>query len=79
VRLGYLLAAAFLLNVPFGYWRTHTRKYSPAWFLSIHAPIPFVVALRLALGFNWAWVPLLLVASVAGQYLGGRLAPRPGD
>lgn len=38
----YLVAIAgtFLVNVPFGYWRAGVRKFSPAWFVAIHAAVP---------------------------------------
>ena len=73
-----LLAAAILLfafgsNVPLGYFRETTRKFSLAWFVLIHISIPFIIALRTMLGFNWHWIPLTLTAAVAGQMLGGRI------
>ena len=49
----YLIAlAVFLLNVPFGYIRAGQRKFSWKWILAIHAPVPGVVALRLASGLR---------------------------
>ncbi|HSQ09327.1 MAG TPA: hypothetical protein VLN25_01745, partial [Burkholderiaceae bacterium] len=32
------------------YWRAGLRKFSPAWFVAIHAPVPLVFGLRFALG-----------------------------
>jgi len=72
----WLVAAAILvLNLPFGYWRQGLRRLSPAWFVAIHAPIPFAVGLRLASGLGWrlAALPLFVLAYLGGQYLGGRL------
>ena len=79
--LAYTLAivATFVINVPFGYWRAGVRKFSPAWFVAVHAAVPFVVALRFALGlpFRWAVFPLFVVAYFSGQAAGARLrAPR---
>lgn len=72
-----ILVAAFtlLVNLPFGYWRAGTRKFSPAWFVAVHGPVPLVVAARLLLevGFRWVNLPLLVVAFFAGQFAGGRL------
>lgn len=72
-----ILAAAFtlLVNLPFGYWRAGTRKFSPAWFVAVHGPVPLVVAARLLLGvgFRWANIPVLVAAFFAGQLAGGRL------
>lgn len=68
----------FLLNLPFGVWRARTRKLSLAWFLSIHLPIPGVVALRFAfdLGFHWTSYAVLVPAFFLGQFLGSRLGRR---
>ncbi len=68
-----LTAFAFALNLPFGYLRGKTRKFSFLWFLYIHLPIPFVIVFRLIAGFSMKIVPIVLAASVAGQVLGARL------
>lgn len=70
-------AIVFALNVPFGYWRARTRKFSPAWFLAIHLPIPLIVLLRVysGLGFKLSTFPLMLAAYFIGQFLGARLRP----
>jgi len=61
--------SVFVLNLPFGVWRARTRKFSVAWFVSIHAPIPVVVAMRytLDLGLEWT-VPGFFL----GQFVGSR-------
>lgn len=76
-----LLAAGlivFALNLPFGYWRAGLRKFSPAWFVAIHAPVPLVIALRWLLGlpFEWSTLPLFVAAYFAGQWAGARLRNR---
>ena len=65
----------FLLNLPLGYWRANTKKFSREWFLSIHVPIPFVVAIRILSGLGWRLVtfPVLVGAFFAGQFLGGKI------
>ena len=74
--LAYALAivATFVVNVPFGYWRAGVRKFSPAWFVAVHAAVPLVVALRYALGlpFRWAVFPLFVAAYFGGQTIGAR-------
>ncbi len=43
-----LLAVAvvvFLINLPFGYWRSRVPTRSRQWFLAIHLPVPFVITL----------------------------------
>lgn len=72
----WLVAALILaVNLPFGFWRAGTRRFSPAWFLAVHAPVPIAVALRWASGsgFELSTLPLFVAAYFAGQLAGGRL------
>ncbi|MBS0393621.1 MAG: hypothetical protein JSR54_03300 [Proteobacteria bacterium] len=73
-----MTAIAFLVNLPFGWWRAGVRKFSPAWFVAVHAAVPLVIGARLALGlpFRWAFVPLFAAAYFGGQALGARLRAR---
>ncbi|MEJ2183279.1 MAG: hypothetical protein P8Y66_07130 [Nitrospirota bacterium] len=68
-----VFALSLLLNLPMGYLRKKTRKFSLAWFLCIHAPIPFIYAGRVLSGLDMIFIPLFVVAAVLGQVLGGRL------
>lgn len=72
--LAAVAAATMLVNLPFGYWREGTARFSLAWFLSVHAAVPVVVALRTWAGIavRPATLPVLLVAYFAGQLLGSR-------
>jgi len=65
----------FLLNIPFGYWRANVRKFSLQWFLSVHMPVPVVIAFRIFAGLGWQFItfPLLVGAFFTGQFTGGRL------
>lgn len=65
----------FLLNLPFGYWRASTKKYSRQWMLAIHLPAPLVIALRLWSGLGWKLMsfPVLVGAFFLGQFVGGRV------
>ena len=73
--LGLAAALVFFINIPFGYWRSHTRKFSTQWILAIHVPVPLVVVCRLLLGLGWHLVtfPVLVSAFFAGQLAGGKL------
>jgi len=73
--LALVAVAVFVLNVPFGYWRAGTRKFSWQWILAIHAPVPGVIALRLlsGLGFQLMSFPVLIAAFFLGQRCGGML------
>ena len=68
-----LTAVAFLLNLPLGYLRTKTRKFSFMWFFYIHIAIPFIFILRRLAGLGFKVIPIIVIAAVAGQLLGGRM------
>ena len=78
--VAYALAilATFVVNVPFGYWRAGVAKFSPAWFVAVHAAVPIVIGLRFVLGlpFRWAVFPLFVIAYFGGQTMGARLRQR---
>jgi hypothetical protein len=60
-------------NVPCGAVREHTQKFSPAWFLAVHATVPFFAFMRKGVGMpRWAII-LTLAAAVAGQAIGAKL------
>lgn len=64
---------AFVLNIPFGYFRSHSKKFSVNWWLCVHIPVPLVIIARLALEVDYRFMPLFVITSVAGQYLGGKM------
>ena len=74
-RIALVAVAILLVNVPFGYWRAGVRKFSPKWFVAVHAPVPIAIGLRLAtgLGFRWSLLPVFIAAYFGGQVLGARL------
>jgi hypothetical protein len=65
----------FLFNIPFGYWRSHTRKFSLQWLLAIHVPVPFIICVRLLLGLGWRPItfPVLIGAFFIGQFVGTKI------
>jgi hypothetical protein len=67
-------ALVALVNIPFGFWRAGVRKFSPAWFVAVHAPVPVAIGLRFAsgLGFQWSTLPLFVAAFFGGQWIGGK-------
>ncbi|HLC17658.1 MAG TPA: hypothetical protein VJM57_01405 [Thermodesulfobacteriota bacterium] len=71
--LTLITLVAFVLNLPFGYLRGGTKKFSFLWWLYIHLPIPFIIALRLFAGFGYEVVPIILAAAIVGQLLGSRI------
>jgi hypothetical protein len=75
VRLGIVAALTLAVNLPFGFWRAGVRKFSPAWFLAVHGPVPLIVLFRVAAGLGWrlSTFPVLVGAFFGGQLLGGRV------
>jgi len=78
LRLALVAFCVLALNVPFGFWRAGLRRFSAAWFVAVHAPVPLVVGLRLLAGLRWHPASLLVLgaAYLAGQFCGGRLRAR---
>lgn len=69
-----LMLVVFLLNLPFGYMRSKAAPFSIRWMLAIHLPVPFIILLRVYSGFSWRVIPLLVLADVAGQLVGGKIS-----
>ena len=73
ILFGGVALFAFMLNLPFGSLRSKVEKYSMKWFLYIHLPVPFVYVLRRAFSLRLSSIFFLIIASIAGQLLGGRI------
>ncbi len=75
MSLALLIAGIFVVNLPLGYWREGVRKFSPTWFLAVHAAVPVVIAMRMSLGIKWSFaiLPLMVAAYFGGQAAGARL------
>ena len=74
--LSALIAA--LVNLPFGYWRAGSRKFSVSWIIAIHLPVLLSIGLRFCLKvpFRLVTLPLFVAAFVGGPYLGARIYRR---
>ena len=70
----FISLAALTLNLPFGYLRYFTRRFSLMWFLCIHIPIIFIAVIRISTETPWAYAPFFLGIGIFGQFLGHRLA-----
>ncbi len=72
IKLTSIAILVFVLNIPFGYWRANVKRFSAQWFLAIHLPVPFIVALRLLSGIGFAWYTYLFLvgAFFLGQKFG---------
>ena len=62
---------ALIVNLPFGYLRSGTKKFSLKWFLYIHLPVPFIFILRNLFGLGYRVIPIVIAGAVIGQYAGG--------
>lgn len=76
LNLAGLLLFAILINLPLGFLREASPRYSLRWFVYIHLSIPFIILLRLREGFGWQIIPLTIACAVFGQLLGGRVRRR---
>ncbi len=68
-----LFNLAFILNLPSGFLRGRTKKFSPQWFLFIHLPIPFIAFARIFSHIDIKYIPLFVLSSILGQILGSKL------
>ena len=68
-----LFSLTFMLNLPFGFLRSKTRKFSLNWFLCIHLPIPIIFLSRLFSHLDFRYVPIFVAAALIGQIWGGKL------
>jgi hypothetical protein len=61
-----------ILNIPFGYWRANVKRFSLQWYLSIHIPVPIIIAFRIffEIGFTWYTYLFLVTTFFLGQRLG---------
>jgi hypothetical protein len=67
-----LSAFCFFVNLPLGFWRKRTRKFSAAWFIAVHAAVPLIIAVRLLSGVSNFFIPLFIALAVLGQLAGGK-------
>ncbi|KAL0403467.1 UNVERIFIED_CONTAM: hypothetical protein Sradi_1987500 [Sesamum radiatum] len=59
-------------NIPLGIWREHTEKFSPSWFVAVHAAVPFIGMLRKSVLMPKMAMALTIAASILGQVIGSR-------
>lgn len=67
--------ATLFINIPFGYWRESVQKFSVKWFIAVHAAVPIVIGMRLALGVEWQILTILFFVACyfLGQFVGARI------
>jgi len=77
-KLIIITILVFVLNIPFGYWRANVRRFSTQWFLAVHIPVPFIVALRILseIGFGWETYLFMVGGYFLGQQYGSMIKKR---
>ncbi len=75
MKLILIATSVYVLNIPFGYWRTNVKKFSLQWILAIHLPVPIIILLRIysELGFELYTYPIIVGAFFLGQFSGKKL------
>lgn len=74
--LSALILLSLCINLPLGYLRERSQRFSLGWLFYVHASIPAVMLMRIKSGFTWKVIPLTLAAVVVGQLLGGKFSSR---
>ncbi|GMH34238.1 hypothetical protein BSKO_02072 [Bryopsis sp. KO-2023] len=72
VKILAVMAVSSALNIPFGVLRAHCKKFSPEWFLVVHATIPFIAMFRKAVVLPQYALIFTVAAAVGGQMVGSR-------
>ncbi|HEO65044.1 MAG TPA: hypothetical protein ENI73_04140 [Spirochaetes bacterium] len=75
IKITILIATAFLVNIPLGYYRENYKRMSWQWLLVLHSSIPVIVLLRVGLDINLFFVYVILfsiTSAVLGQLIGAR-------
>ncbi|CAJ1930952.1 unnamed protein product [Sphenostylis stenocarpa] len=67
-----IAALGMAVNVPFGMWKEHTKKFSLSWFAAVHAAVPFITMLRKSVVMPKSAMALTIAASILGQVIGSR-------
>ena len=73
IKVVYLSILSFILNIPLGYLRAPLRKFSPLWFVYVHAAIPIIVAIRVLSHVSIKFAPIFIFFAILGQIVGSKL------
>jgi len=69
-------AICLLVNIPMGMMRERYPKFSWQWILWIHASIPLIIVLRIALHLPSIAIPINIASAVVGQLIGAAPAKK---
>mmetsp|Transcript_12643 Transcript_12643/g.46214 ORF Transcript_12643/g.46214 Transcript_12643/m.46214 type:complete len:368 (+) Transcript_12643:144-1247(+) len=71
-KLASVGAVSATANLPCGAVREHFEKFSPMWFVAVHASIPFVMLLRKAVVLPPYAISVTILSAIIGQIIGSR-------
>jgi hypothetical protein len=65
----------FVINIPFGYWRSNTKSRTIEWFATIHIPVLIIIIMRFMFSFDYSVISVLVnvFSFILGQSIGMRL------
>lgn len=63
---------SFLVNIPLGAWRVSVKKFSWQWFVAVHLCVPIIFVLRRSAGLSYQVIPILILFSLSGHFIGGK-------
>ena len=66
---------AFLINIPFGYWRANVTRFSFQFLLAIHVPVVLIILFRIFSGSGFEVMTLFFTipAFFLGQLMGAKI------
>lgn len=68
----FVSALIFIVNIPFGIWRSNEKKLSLKWFLAIHIPVIISLVIRyfLNIDYEWYYIFVFITMFFLGQLVG---------
>ena len=66
-------SAALAVNIPLGYAREGSRRFSIGWFVCVHLSVPLIAWLRLENHVSAWGIPAFVACAVLGQITGGKV------
>ena len=67
---------SLLVNIPLGAWRVSVKKFSWQWFVAVHLCVPLIFILRHQAGLGLRVIPVLVLFSLSGHFVGGTIGIR---
>ncbi len=68
-----------VINLPFGYIRSNSPKFSRKKGRCIYIPILISIALRKLLSLSYYLIPFMIAGTIAGQLIGARMKKTKAD